>query len=79
MSNEAPPQSRPQMAGSPSVTTALKHAPLGIAIFDNQMRYLAASRQYLTDQRLPPDVPRIVLHGQVCRRELAVEIDGVHA
>ena len=23
--------------------------------------------------------PRIVLHGQVCRRELAVEIDGVHA
>lgn len=59
MSNEAPPQSRPQMAGSPSVTTALKHAPLGIAIFDNQMRYLAASRQYLTDQRLPPDMPLI--------------------
>ena len=25
-----------------------------------------------------PDVPRIVLHGHVCRRELAVEIDGVH-
>lgn len=24
-------------------------------------------------------VPRIVLHGQVCRAELAVEIDGVHA
>jgi chorismate lyase/3-hydroxybenzoate synthase len=33
----------------------------------------------LLDQRLPADVPRIVLHGQVCRRELAVEIDGVHA
>ena len=25
-----------------------------------------------------PDVPRLVLHGHVCRRELAVEIDGVH-
>lgn len=33
----------------------------------------------LLEQRLPPDVPRIILHGQVCRRELAVEIDGVHA
>ncbi|MFT4179323.1 MAG: pteridine-dependent deoxygenase [Thermomonas sp.] len=26
-----------------------------------------------------PEVPRIVLHAHVCRRELAVEIDGVHA
>ncbi|SFK49491.1 sensor histidine kinase [Caulobacter sp. UNC279MFTsu5.1] len=42
---------------SPSVTTALKHAPMGIAIFDDQMRYLAASRQYLTDQGMPPDMP----------------------
>lgn len=33
----------------------------------------------LLDARLPPAVPRIVLHGHVCRRELAVEIDGVHA
>ena len=33
----------------------------------------------LLDARLPDEVPRIVLHGQVCRRELAVEIDGVHA
>ena len=33
----------------------------------------------LLSTRLPPDVPRIVLHGTVCRRELAVEIDGVHA
>lgn len=33
----------------------------------------------LLDARLPPEVPRIVLHGQVCRRELAVEIDGAHA
>lgn len=28
--------------------------------------------------RLPPSVQRIVLHGAVCRRELRVEIDGVH-
>ncbi len=33
----------------------------------------------LLDARLPAEVPRIVLHGQVCRRELAVEIDGTHA
>ncbi|HQX94063.1 MAG TPA: pteridine-dependent deoxygenase [Thermomonas sp.] len=33
----------------------------------------------LLDQRLPSMVPRLVLHGHVCRRELAVEIDGVHA
>ena len=25
-----------------------------------------------------PTVPRIVLHGHVCRRELLVEIDGSH-
>lgn len=49
----------PPLSASPSVTTALKHAPLGIAIFDNQMRYLAASRQYLTDQHLPADLPLI--------------------
>lgn len=32
----------------------------------------------LLGERLP-QVPRIVLHGHVCRSELAVEIDGVHA
>ncbi len=42
---------------SPSLTTALKHAPLGIAIFDRSMRYLAHSAQYLTDQGLPADLP----------------------
>ena len=26
-----------------------------------------------------PGVPRLLLHGHVCRRELAVEIDGSHA
>lgn len=33
----------------------------------------------LLASRLPAEVSRIVLHGHVCRRELAVEIDGVHA
>ena len=28
--------------------------------------------------RLDPAVPRLLLHAQVCRRELQVEIDGVH-
>ncbi|MEG3192723.1 pteridine-dependent deoxygenase [Lysobacter sp. D1-1-M9] len=32
----------------------------------------------LLDARLGADVPRIVLHAAVCRRELRVEIDGVH-
>lgn len=27
---------------------------------------------------LPPDVPRLILEGDICRRELAVEIDGFH-
>lgn len=54
MIDESPP-----LSASPSVTTALKHAPLGIAIFDRDMRYLAASRQYLTDQHLPADMPLI--------------------
>lgn len=33
----------------------------------------------LLDARLGPDVPRIVLHAIVCRRELRIEIDGTHA
>jgi chorismate lyase/3-hydroxybenzoate synthase len=31
------------------------------------------------EARLGADVPRIVLHAAVCRRELRVEIDGTHA
>ncbi len=30
------------------------------------------------EQRFGGDVPRILLHAAICRRELAVEIDGVH-
>lgn len=33
----------------------------------------------LLRERLPDGTPRIVLQGVVCRRDLAVEIDGVHA
>lgn len=31
------------------------------------------------DARLGSDVPRIVLHADICRRDLRVEIDGFHA
>jgi chorismate lyase/3-hydroxybenzoate synthase len=30
------------------------------------------------DERFGAAVPRLVLHAAICRRELAVEIDGVH-
>ena len=40
-------------------------------------RTLRAEAQAL--QARLPAVPRLLLHGHVCRRELAVEIDGVHA
>lgn len=32
----------------------------------------------LLNQRLDPTVPRIILHAEVCRGELALEIDGTH-
>lgn len=44
---------------STSVLTALAQAPLGIAIFDTEMRYLAASARFLTDQHLPGDMPLV--------------------
>lgn len=37
--------------------TALRQVPLGVAIFDREMRYLVASAQFLTDQGLPGDTP----------------------
>lgn len=46
-----------EAAARAGVFTAIKQAPLGIAIFDRQMRYLAASAQFLTDQGLPGDTP----------------------
>ena len=55
------------VAAAPSgALTALTQAPLGIAIFDRGMRYLVASRQYLTDQNLPGDTPLLGrLHYEV--------------
>ena len=32
----------------------------------------------LLSDRLPPGTPHLLLHGEVCRRELLVEIDGFH-
>jgi chorismate lyase/3-hydroxybenzoate synthase len=64
-------------AQRPSLGATLgPRSPLKVYVRDaDAMPQVAA----LLDRRLPADVPRIVLHGQVCRRELAVEIDGVHA
>ena len=52
---EALPRS-PAVSG---VLTALTQAPLGVAIFDRDMRYLAASSRFLTDQGLPGDTPLV--------------------
>ena len=30
------------------------------------------------DALLPPEVPRLLLHGEVCRAELLVEIEAMH-
>jgi PAS domain S-box-containing protein len=45
-----------RIPSSSSVLMALKQAPLGVAIFDRDMRYLAASSRFLTDQGLPGDM-----------------------
>ncbi|MFZ0851655.1 MAG: PAS domain S-box protein [Hyphomicrobiaceae bacterium] len=37
----------------------VEHAPAAIAMFDRQMRYLAVSRRYILDFRLPQDVQLI--------------------
>ncbi len=37
----------------------VEHAPAAIAMFDPEMRYLAASRRYVFDFRLPPDIELI--------------------
>lgn len=37
-----------------------------------------AEVERLLAERLGPDVPRIVLHAAICRRDLRMEIDGAH-
>lgn len=62
---------RPGLASRPG-----RHSPLKVYVRDGDAlpRVAAALARCL-----PTEVPRIVLHGHVCRRELAVEIDGAHA
>lgn len=48
-----------QVSTHSGVLTALNQAPLGIAIFDREMRYLAASSRFLTEQGLPGDLPLV--------------------
>ncbi len=51
-----------QVSAHSGVLTALSQAPLGIAIFDREMRYLAASSRFLTEQGLPGDLPLVGRH-----------------
>ena len=48
-----------QASALSGVLTALTQAPLGVAIFDREMRYLAASSQFLTDQGVAGDMPLV--------------------
>ena len=46
-----------------------------LKIYLRHVEDAAAVRSALA-QRLGPDVPQLILHGDICRRELLVEIDG---
>ena len=37
-----------------------------------------AAIESLLSERLPSDTPRLLLHADICRRDLLVEIDGFH-
>lgn len=67
---EAARRVRPGLPAGPGTGTRLK-----VYVRDGASMQAVEA---LLAQRLP-GVPRLVLHGHVCRRELAVEFDGVHA
>ena len=60
---------RPELSNAFGAGTHLK-------VYVRDAQHLAAVDALLGEQL--PDVPRIVLHGHICRRELLVEIDGSH-
>lgn len=68
------------------ISTARRHVPSLSAAFGSDSRlkvYVRDSAEIalvdeLLRQLLPAEVPRILLHAAVCRRDLRVEIDGVH-
>jgi chorismate lyase/3-hydroxybenzoate synthase len=61
---------RPRLPSEPGAGT-----PLKVYVRDPGALDAVAA---LLEARLPASVPRLLLHGHVCRRELAVELDGVH-
>ncbi|WP_372016791.1 chorismate transformation enzyme, FkbO/Hyg5 family [Pseudoxanthomonas sp. 10H] len=60
----------PQLPASPGAGSLLK-------VYVRDRGDAPAVAAHLSE-RLDPAVPRLLLHAQVCRRELRVEIDGVH-
>jgi chorismate lyase/3-hydroxybenzoate synthase len=65
------------------LVAAGSRAPLGRGRGDLGKVYLrdprhAAAVRELLEQRLGRDLPLLLLHGEVCRAELLIEIDGIH-
>jgi len=61
---------------APGLPPALGAGSL-LKVYVRQASDAAAVAERLARQ-LPPALPRLLLHAQVCRRELLVEIDGLH-
>ena len=60
---------RPGLSAAPGAESHLK-------VYVREASELARVDALLADAL--PDVPRLVLHARVCRRELRLEIDGAH-
>jgi chorismate lyase/3-hydroxybenzoate synthase len=68
------------------VASAHRHLPTVPIAFDAGSRLKVYVRDAdelplvasLLDARLAADVPRVLLHATICRRDLRIEIDGVH-